>query len=553
MNIEVVGREIARFLNSPDPEVLCLKGKWGVGKTFAWGRYLQQARKAGTIALSKYAFVSLYGINSAEELRAAVVENTVPPDKIGQPFDPKAMLTDPLSTAKSDWRRALAAIRFLPGSKDINAVLQRLSFLAVRNQIITFDDLERKGDGLKLKEVLGLAVFLKEQRDCKVVLILNEGAFDTEENADFGKYFEKTVDAHVNFEPTAEEAVRIALPDNSSIHDEIRPHCLALDITNIRVIRRIERMARLLEPSISKYNPGVRRDYLKSLTLLGWSKYAEGAPDIEFLKARHQLGIKKEKSADELKWGATLQRFGLWYFSDTARIALECLERGFIDPEDVGADAQKLHAGYDAKTSESSFHEAWQIYHGSFDDNQKEGVEALCTSFRKSVKYIAPVNADGTVRLLRDLGENKLASELISLYVDCHEASSFDMRERFGPNEIRDKEFKDRASKKFSEIEDKRDPKQVLIQIAKTASWNDEDILLLSKISADGYYDIFKSIKDADELSLCIQQAQFFGQLIGAKDTAQTFAKHAQEALIKIGKESTLNKRRVEKFGIKVE
>ena len=139
MNIEVVGREIARFLNSPDPEVLCLKGKWGVGKTFAWGRYLQQARKAGTIALSKYAFVSLYGINSAEELRAAVVENTVPPDKIGQPFDPKAMLTDPLSTAKSDWRRALAAIRFLPGSKDINAVLQRLSFLAVRNQIITFN------------------------------------------------------------------------------------------------------------------------------------------------------------------------------------------------------------------------------------------------------------------------------------------------------------------------------------------------------------------------------------------------------------------------------
>src|SRR5262249_19762119 len=87
LSIEIVEREIGRFLASPEPEVLCLKGKWGIGKTFAWQRFVQNAKSHGGIALDQYAFVSLFGVNSAEQLCLSIVESAVPRDRIGDDFD----------------------------------------------------------------------------------------------------------------------------------------------------------------------------------------------------------------------------------------------------------------------------------------------------------------------------------------------------------------------------------------------------------------------------------------------------------------------------------
>ena len=84
MSIEVVGKEIARFLRSSDPEVLCLKGKWGVGKSFAWDRYVRDAKSKGEIGLERYAFVSLYGVNSSDQLRLSIVENTIKREQMGK-------------------------------------------------------------------------------------------------------------------------------------------------------------------------------------------------------------------------------------------------------------------------------------------------------------------------------------------------------------------------------------------------------------------------------------------------------------------------------------
>ena len=36
MTLALVRNELNRFLRSPDAEVLALRGKWGVGKTYSW-------------------------------------------------------------------------------------------------------------------------------------------------------------------------------------------------------------------------------------------------------------------------------------------------------------------------------------------------------------------------------------------------------------------------------------------------------------------------------------------------------------------------------------
>lgn len=74
-------------------------------------------------------------------------------------------------------------------------------FLSVNKTIVCVDDIERRGANLSAREVLGLVSFLKEQRNCKVILIWNDDAED-KERAEFEKYHEKVVDRSLNFEPT---------------------------------------------------------------------------------------------------------------------------------------------------------------------------------------------------------------------------------------------------------------------------------------------------------------------------------------------------------------
>jgi hypothetical protein len=59
--------------------------------------------------------------------------------------------------------------------------------------IVCFDDFERLSSSMELEEVLGLISELKEQKNCSVVMILNEDQLrDNKETLD--KYKEKLID-----------------------------------------------------------------------------------------------------------------------------------------------------------------------------------------------------------------------------------------------------------------------------------------------------------------------------------------------------------------------
>ena len=62
---EAVKKEIERFLRSPEPEVLCITGAWGVGKTYTWQSILDRVRAKRETGLSRYSYVSLTGFAPA--------------------------------------------------------------------------------------------------------------------------------------------------------------------------------------------------------------------------------------------------------------------------------------------------------------------------------------------------------------------------------------------------------------------------------------------------------------------------------------------------------
>jgi hypothetical protein len=552
MAITPAEKEIARFLDSKAAEVLCFKGKWGVGKTYAWNTFLKQAKDRNGVALPRYSYVSLFGLASIDQLKLSIVENTISRERIGEAVTLESIMANPLE-AVGRWRRLLTQLQIapIPGAKEIAAAIQSSSFLAVRDQIVCLDDLERKSDPLKIKDVLGLVSFLKEDRRCKVAIILNDGAFAETEKDDFGRFFEKTIESHVEFAPTPLECALIALPTDAQLHATMRSCCEALQISNIRVVKRIERLALVLRDALSGRDPRVLAEAYKVLTLIGWSTYEEGAAPIDFIAERHKrqvMALKEEPSEKETRWGVLLDGYKFQYFSEFDKTLKEGVVRGYFDIDRLKEEAMTLERRYAAEDRRTEYHNAWRIYHDSFDDNEADLVETMCRSFKTAYRHIDAMNANSTFTLLRELGHDDKADELITFYVENVENDQvFDRSRWFSEKDVTDQAFLEAIARRRSKAKDTREPLDVLTAVAKREGWNREDAKLLSELTADDYYNMFKATR-SEELGDIVRMALSFGQ--GERE--QKIAALAKEALVKIGQESKLNRRRVAKFGIRV-
>lgn len=59
---EMIARELEHFLEDKEPGVVCLRGRWGVGKTHTWNMALKAVKARMKLGLQVYSPVSLFGI-----------------------------------------------------------------------------------------------------------------------------------------------------------------------------------------------------------------------------------------------------------------------------------------------------------------------------------------------------------------------------------------------------------------------------------------------------------------------------------------------------------
>src|ERR1039458_1307493 len=267
MSIALIEQEIKRFLSTEEPEAMCFSGRWGVGKTFAWSRFLKDMK--GKIALKHYSYVSLFGVNSLEELKYSIFENSVRSSAVDVEPSLETLKSNTTDIAERFGRKSLWFIQQLPSVKSYVTGLGPVWFLAVKQMVVCLDDIERHGKDLSVRDILGLVSLLKEQKRCKVVLILNDEALeDGHDKKDFENYLEKVVDSFVRFTPSPAESARIALTGTSETNKVLAESCVALGISNIRVIKKIERAVSKIEQLLNDFGPGVMRQAVQSLALL---------------------------------------------------------------------------------------------------------------------------------------------------------------------------------------------------------------------------------------------------------------------------------------------
>ena len=545
MSVELLEKEIRRFLTSLDAEVLCISGKWGVGKTFAWNKYLKEADKAGTIGLKRYSYVSLFGRNSLDDVRGAVFENTVP--LTGAPTKPN--LASLVKSAEAGGRRLTAYARLTPKVKDYVALSERVLFATMGSQLICIDDLERSGKGLSVHDVLGLVSELKEQKACKVIVLLNAEKIPGDGKEAFEAQLEKVSDISLTFDPSPSEAAEIGVSQGVALRDQLVRHCVTLSIVNIRVIKKIERHAKRLGEILLGYDGRILEQAVSSMALYTFSKFQpDSAPSLEFLRKFSRFtGLVGQPPEEYVKWRDVLIEYD---YSSTDEFDLKVMAgvvRGFFDEAQLKTAADELAANLKFGDQGNSVHEAWAKYHDSFDDNADAVLDGLDAAFRANANAITPLNASGAVRLFKELGREEQAKALARHYVDTRNepVEFWDLKDYAFKGDVTDPDLIAAFAEKHASFAPPAlDAGDILIRISRQSGWNPSDVQFLAKLSAVDFVALFKKLK-GDDLRRAVREALRFANRGGAGSSEVMIATRAKEGLDLIATESLINARRV--------
>ncbi len=558
MGTEQVRKEITRFLKSDETLTLCLSGKWGVGKTHTWETLLREAFDNGTVKPKTYAYASLFGLESLKDVRKTVFENTVGSAAFTEkkPLEATvASVSERLFQIGTKWRAAVGFARGIPIVADYGG-LTEAGFLDVRDQIVCFDDLERMSESLQIKDVLGLISLLKEKKRCKVVLLLNRDALEGKDADDFRVQLEKVIDINLEYDPSPAESVGIAIPKRNTLRaTKVAENAEVLQITNLRTIFKILRICERLEEVLVGYDERVIAQAFHSACLFGYAFYQpKDAPPLKMITETRSsfqlLGEKAKRSPEEIQSSERLKRYGFRTADSFDLVVFDCIRTGVYDDAELKRQADIRTSELALKDQEAAFSAVWDIFHGSFDDNADTFVAKLKQSIKDDAAAISPSSLSTSVFVLKKLGRTEDLDEVIKTYIGGRtDGADFWKGDRVSRFDFSDPDLVAAFAAKLSEFTDDRKLKDVAISIVHRSGWNQSDLEFIDSHSADDFYNIIKVTK-GEELRLMVYGLTYF-QNVGSDDPKlPSITAKAVEALVRIGKESDINRLRIERFGI---
>jgi hypothetical protein len=561
MTVATAKAVAARFLTSDQPEVLALKGAWGVGKTYAWNKTVLECRD--DIKLPNYCYVSLFGMSSISELRTAIFTKTQSVNRLGIRLDAEIINKEWLGIVgeqtKKLFRLGSGIIKELPYGKNITVGLETLAPYFIRNTIICLDDFERLATGtgsIKTEEILGLISELKEEKGCKVVLVFNEEKLNDKDI--YSRYREKVVDIEVLYDPTPEEATEIALPRNLPCRALVKKNCISLGVKNIRVLLKTVGLIEMVNGVAGSLHPGVMEKAVHTLVLLAWCYFDsdDKKPTLDFLRHWNRIAwrLSEDKKAENPQhetWRNSLQKYGLISIEEFDLSIIKIIERGYLEESGFIEAAQALDERLRAQELEGSFRTAWRLFRESLSDNSESLINELETSFKRSARHIDPINLSSTTTLLRDLGRGDLADELIEFYLAAHATNPgiFDLEMNPFASDIKDPAIWECFKKRQAETKALMPMTDAVMYIADHSGWSNVHIEPLLAATEDDYFNLFKQ-DHGEQLSRIISSCLQFENF---EEKLKTIGRMARAALTRIGNETPLNAIRVRRYGINID
>jgi hypothetical protein len=565
MSIAFAKKALQRFLADPSPEVLCIKGNWGVGKTYTWDQAIKEAVAEKAFASKKYAYVSLFGMKDSSDIFQsifAIAESPYPteyerslPNKVG------GLKLRELELGKK-FRSLLgftAEHATIPHIAGLGGVARAVLSSFVHDTLVCIDDFERKGASVSVNEIMGVIAQLRDSRGCKVAFILNEDSLDEKERSEFHRYSEKVINRTIRFLPTEAESAAIAFPASDPLSKQLREHCERLSITNIRIMFKIRAAANDVMEIIKAADEDIRRTIFKSLVVLVWAATSPpggGAPTISYLtekreKQTFRLG-DEQYSQSEIEWGVTLDDYGFSHCDELDLAMIEGVKNGFFDDERIEIEIKKLLQNTTKIRAEAALEAAWGPFHDSFDDNTTEVAKILYKGCSENITHLTPVNLSSAVGILKDLGFVEDAKQLLDAFMAARGEEEFiDLSEYTFRDHVIDPDvvavFAEKTKDRTKRLPQPLDAARRI----RGGSWNPEDEESLENLSIDDFVTAFKSLKGKERRDF-IFGSLFFRRLSGPTARQKRIFDNAQAALVRIGQETPLNAHRLRAYRIEL-
>ncbi|AWZ00350.1 hypothetical protein RHODOSMS8_00797 [Rhodobiaceae bacterium] len=562
-----VKREIRRFLSSPVPEVLEIRGRWGVGKTYLWNREIESASCRSDIALNRYSYVSLYGLNDLDQVKQSIFDNRQKSDQLGQPASLDTLVENSKEILKqlrpaSRAKRILDLVSLVPGLQSISGladVTRSYFYFLISEQLICFDDLERASSKFDVEDLMGLISQLKEQKQCKIVLILNDEPLEGEQG-DFDGTAEKVVDISLLFKRSARDCAQIALSSEGHLTEWLTGFFDELGIDNLRLMRRVERILLTIKGSMDRYDPSIFEQLCKVTTLFMWSKYGkQETPSKEYILkvmapfSGYRSG-EQELSSKESSWKELITKYQFYPFSDLDRVAIDAVDNGYFQMNLLCDQAQRKQNEIDKKQSREAFYDVWKSLDDSFDGTPEQFVGDMTQAFKLNALALSPRDLNQTVQICKQLGFENEVDALIKTFVDTHAEDDevFDLDRSPYRNDLSEVEVRMAFEKKMGGVVVKQDMAGVLLRIVEQSGWNPSDIEFLASKSVEEYEALFRELKGSDKRAV-IGRCLDFERFTDAPDELQEISKKSKLALRAISKDSEFAEFKVRRLGIELD
>ena len=263
MTQEKLEEKLKKLIFEKDkPFVASISGEWGVGKTYFWQKFFIEKYKE-ELAKKQIAYISLFGQESLNEIKTNIVLQISKPQKLLNSFKEK------IKNIKGTVFKGDDINLSLDGGS-VAALLSLFTSNDFKDVIICFDDFERLSSKIDLKDIMGLISYLKEQKNCKILLILNEKELEKLSDIDkkkyseiFALYKEKIVDYDFMY---SVDIVNLfdTVYKNLENKEHIKDFFKEYEISNIRVGKQIIRLLKEFNSIVTStiLHENVKRDFV---------------------------------------------------------------------------------------------------------------------------------------------------------------------------------------------------------------------------------------------------------------------------------------------------
>nr|WP_288834221.1 P-loop NTPase fold protein [uncultured Flavobacterium sp.] len=205
MNAEQV-EIIKQYLNIETNYAVIINGQYGVGKTHFYKNYLSPKIKEVSLSKDerkKYTpiHISLFGFKSLDEIQTAIFVELYP-----------ILKNKGLKLAAGIGKSLIRGIAQIKGVGEIDQYIGDITqdaddWLKYDELVICFDDLDRKSEGLDLRDVFGFINSLVENQGVKILIIANEEQLIKDEHYS-SSLREKVIGVSIQFEPDVQEVYK---------------------------------------------------------------------------------------------------------------------------------------------------------------------------------------------------------------------------------------------------------------------------------------------------------------------------------------------------------